>query len=63
MKDIATMESELDYLTHELARAKSDREFLLRFVARLLHPEEYGWAVDQEVREEVRWALEQVMKP
>ncbi len=38
MKDIATLDNELDYMTHELARVKNDREYLLRFVARLLHP-------------------------
>jgi hypothetical protein len=62
MKDIATMESELDYMTRELAKAKSDREFLMRFVARLLHPEEYGWLVDQEVRDEAKFVLEEVRK-
>jgi hypothetical protein len=62
MKDIAVMESELDYMTHELARSKNDREFLMRFIARLLHPEEYGWCVDQEVRDEAKWVLEEVRK-
>lgn len=62
MKDVAIMESELDYMTRELARAKSDREFLMRFVARLLHPEEYGWLVDQEVRDEAKFVLEEVRK-
>jgi hypothetical protein len=62
MKDIAIMESELDYMTHELAKAKNDREFLMRFVARLLHPEDFGWSVDQEVREEARRVLEEVRK-
>jgi hypothetical protein len=62
MKDIAIMESELDYMTRELAKAKSDREFLMRFVARLLHPEEYGWLVDQEVRDEAKFVLEEVRK-
>lgn len=62
MKDIATLEDEIGYLTLEVAKAKADREYLMRFVARLLHPEEYGWAVDKEVREEARWALDTVMK-
>lgn len=62
MKDIATLENELDYLTMEMARAKADREYLMRFVARLLHPEEYGWSVDQEVRKEAKWILEEVRK-
>jgi len=62
MKDIATLENELDYMTMEMARAKADREYLMRFVARLLHPEEYGWSVDQEVRKEAKWILEEVMR-
>lgn len=62
MKDIATLENELDYLTMEMAKAKADREYLMRFVARLLHPEEYGWSVDQEVRKEAKWILEEVRK-
>lgn len=62
MKDIATLENELDYMTMEMARAKADREYLMRFVARLLHPEEYGWSVDQEVRKEAKWILEEVRK-
>jgi hypothetical protein len=62
MKDIAILESEIDHLVHELAKAKNDREFLLRFVARLLHPEEFGWSVDQEVRKEARFVLDQVTK-
>jgi hypothetical protein len=62
MKDIATLDNELDYMTHELARVKNDREYLLRFVARLLHPEEFGWSVDQEVRREARFVLDQVTK-
>lgn len=60
MKDIAVLESEIDHLVHELARAKNDREYLMRFVARLLHPEDFGWSVDQEVRDEARWTLKQV---
>jgi hypothetical protein len=60
MKDIATFNDELDYLTTELAKVKGDREYLMRFIARLLHPEDYGWSVDQEVRDEARWTLQQV---
>lgn len=62
MKDIAILESEIDHLVHELAKAKNDREYLLRFVARLLHPEEFGWSVDQEVRSEARFVVDQVTK-
>lgn len=62
MKDFATMESELDYMTMELAQIKSQRDFLMRFVARLLHPEEYGWLVDQEVRNEAKWVLQEVQR-
>lgn len=62
MKDMALMENELDYMTMELARTKAQREFLMRFVARLLHPEDFGWSVDQEVRQEARWVLQEVQK-
>lgn len=62
MKDMALMENELDYMTMELARTKAQREFLMRFVARLLHPEDFGWSVDQEVRKEARWVLQEVQK-
>lgn len=62
MKDFATMENELEYMTMELAKVKSQREFLMRFVARLLHPEEYGWLVDQEVRNEAKRILDEVQR-
>ena len=59
MKDVATLHSEIDHLTRELAKAKTDMRYLRLFVATLLHPEDYGHAVSQEVREKARFVLKE----
>lgn len=60
MKDIALLNNELDYMTRELAKVQSDRQFLTRFLARMLHPEDYGWLVDPELRQEISRVLKEV---
>lgn len=59
MKDIATLSSEVDYLTGELAKAKADIGFIRRFVAQLTHPEDYGHAVSDEVRKHAQFILKE----
>jgi hypothetical protein len=60
MKDVAVLENELEYMTRELAKVQSDRQYLMRFLGRLVHPEDYGWLVDSEVRREILRVLEEV---
>lgn len=42
---------------HQVHHADADP--LAAFVARLLHPDELGWAVTGEVRDHARWALDE----
>lgn len=33
------------------------KELILAFLRKLLHPEDFGWAVSKEVREEAKYLL------
>jgi hypothetical protein len=59
LKDVATLHSEIDHLTRDLAKIKTDMRFIRMFVATLLNPEDYGHAVSQEVRERARFVLKE----
>jgi hypothetical protein len=49
--------SDIQYLTEQLAKAKSDLKFMRRFVKMLTHPEDYGHAVSAEVRKHASFVL------
>jgi hypothetical protein len=59
LKDVATLHSEIDHLTRDLAKIKTDMRFIRMFVSALVHPEEYGHAIPKEIRDRAVFVLKE----
>ncbi len=56
-KEIASLEEQISILTTQRNEEEQRTEVAVKFLRSLLHPEEFGWAVSQEVREVVKQTL------
>jgi hypothetical protein len=59
MNTVEELRSEINRMTVEMAKTQADMRFLRMFVAALTHPEDFGHAVSQEVRERARFVLKE----
>jgi len=56
-KEIDRLHEEIMILTEQRGDEEARVNACVRFLRELLHPEYFGWAVNQEVREQVRKTL------
>jgi hypothetical protein len=56
-KEIASLEEAVDILTTQRDDEEQRTSVAVKFLWSLLHPEEFGWAVSQEVRDVVKQTL------
>ena len=56
-KEIASLEEQISILTIQRDEEEERTKLAVKFLWSLLHPEEFGWAVSQEVRKEVKQTL------
>jgi hypothetical protein len=56
-KEIESLEEAVVILTQQRNEEEKRTEQCVKFLRSLLHPEEFGWAVSQEVREVVKQTL------
>lgn len=56
-KEVSQLEEEIKILTEQRNDEEQRTEQCVKFLWTLLHPEEMGWAVSQEVREQVKQTL------